>query len=149
MPMNLFDNTLSSLLQFSHYVLESRKWFGISGYVNLIMSISTTSHKWVDGVPKFAFETPILSTCPTCVQAKQTKSSTGPNSTRSATRPYQVLSIDFSFSGMASKDDTVVLITKVSMMRLVGFLLRITLQEPSMVIVVFRKRRQWNGFGIS
>ena len=64
------------------------------------------AHKWVDGVPKFVVESAILSTCPTCVQAKQTKTPAGPNSTRTATRPYQGLSIDFSFSGLASKDET-------------------------------------------
>ena len=49
------------------------------------------AYKWVDGIPKFAVESVILSTCLTCVQAKQTKTPDGPNSTR---------------SGMAFKDDT-------------------------------------------
>ena len=50
---------------------------------------------------------------------------------------------------MASKDDT----RRSDYEGLNGetswLLLRITLQEPSMVTVVFRKRRQWNGFDIS
>ena len=36
---------------------------------------------------------------------QQTKSAAGPNSTRTATRPYQGLSIDFSFSGTKSKNE--------------------------------------------
>ena len=50
------------------------------------------------------FNNTVLHTCPTCVQAQLTKSSTGPNSTGTATRPYQGLSIDFSFSGVQSKN---------------------------------------------
>jgi hypothetical protein len=47
----------------------------------------------------------VLDQCPTCIRAKQTKEEpAGPNSTRSATQPYQGLSIDFSFSGTKSKD---------------------------------------------
>ena len=63
-----------------------------------------TAHKFVDGVPKFKHHDPILDQCPTCIQSKQTKTPAGPNSTRKATRPYQGLSIDFSFSGVRSKN---------------------------------------------
>ena len=64
------------------------------------------AHKFVKGVPKFAANAgPILCSCPTCIQAKQTKNAAGPNTTRTAQRPYQGLSIDFSFSGMKSKNE--------------------------------------------
>ena len=62
------------------------------------------AHKHVTGVPRFSHEHPVLDRCPTCIQAKQTKEPAGKNSTRSATVPYQGLSIDFSFSGVQSKD---------------------------------------------
>jgi hypothetical protein len=63
------------------------------------------AHKSIIGIPQFKRETEILNQCPTCIQAKQTKSPAGPHSTRKATRPYQGLSIDFSFSGMTSADE--------------------------------------------
>ena len=77
------------------------------------------AHTAIDGVPRFKTTSSIFDTCPTCIRAKQTKSTPGsptlphdtqakpnPNhhSTRSAKHPYQGLSIDFSFSGMTSKD---------------------------------------------
>jgi hypothetical protein len=65
-----------------------------------------TAHKFVDGVPQFKHSDPVLDRCPVCIQSKQTKSAAGPNTTRTATRPYQGLSIDFSFSGTRSKDTT-------------------------------------------
>ena len=60
------------------------------------------AHKAIDGVPQFVSQPPVLSTCPTCIQAKQTKSAPGHHSTRVATQPYQGLSIDYGFSGMVS-----------------------------------------------
>ena len=63
------------------------------------------AHKAIDGVPKFASKPRVLTTCPTCIQAKHTKSPAGPHSTHVATQPYQGLSIDFSFSGTTSADD--------------------------------------------
>ena len=77
------------------------------------------AHTAIDGVPQLKTTTSIFDTCPTCIRAKQTKSTpsspTLPNEasleanpdhhpTRSAKHPYQGLSIDFSFSGMTSKD---------------------------------------------
>ena len=62
------------------------------------------AHRYIEGVPKLSKCDTVLNTCPTCVQAKLTKSSAGPNSTQTATRPYQGLSIDFSFSGVQSKN---------------------------------------------
>lgn len=62
------------------------------------------AHRHIKGVPKFKHLDPILEQCPTCIRAKQTKESAGPNSTRSAAVPYQGLSIDFSFAGVRSKD---------------------------------------------
>ena len=62
------------------------------------------AHKFIDGVPKFDRQTPILNQCPSCsIQAKQTKFPAGPHSTRTATKPYQGLSIDFCFTGISSK----------------------------------------------
>lgn len=62
------------------------------------------AHKTIDGVPKFDQETPVLDTCPVCIQAKQSKEPSGPNTTQKATVAYQGLSIDFSFSGVKSKN---------------------------------------------
>ncbi len=57
------------------------------------------AHKHVKGVPTFNHGHPVLDKCPTCAQAKQTKEAAGENSTRTATVPFQGLSVDFSFSG--------------------------------------------------
>ena len=62
------------------------------------------AHKHIKGVPKFTHMHAVLDTCPTCVQAKQTKEPAGENSTKTATVPFQGLSIDFSFAGVRSKD---------------------------------------------
>lgn len=62
------------------------------------------AHKHIKGVPKFKHLDPILETCPTFVRAKQTKEAPGNNTTRTATVPYQGLSIDFSFAGQKSKN---------------------------------------------
>ena len=62
------------------------------------------AHKFITGVPKFDRQTTVLDQCPTCIRAKQTKTPAGPHSTRIATQPYQGLSIDFCFTGVASKD---------------------------------------------
>lgn len=64
------------------------------------------AHRHIKGVPVFKHVEPILASCPTCIRAKQTKNSAGPNSTRKATVPYQGLSIDFAFAGTASKTST-------------------------------------------
>jgi hypothetical protein len=61
-------------------------------------------HKFIDGVPKFARQTPVLDQCPTCIQCKQTKNSPGKHTTRVANQPYQGLLIDFAFSGVKSSD---------------------------------------------
>lgn len=62
------------------------------------------AHKHITGVPKFKHLEPILDTCPTCIRSKQTKEPAGNNTTRTATVPYQGLSIDFSFAGTKSKN---------------------------------------------
>ena len=62
------------------------------------------AHKHIQGVPKFNHEHSVLDKCPTCIQSKQTKEPAGKNSTRTATVPYQGLSVDFSFSGTTSKN---------------------------------------------
>ena len=63
------------------------------------------AHRHMKGVPRFKHHDPILEKCPTCIQAKQTKEPPGENSTCTATQPYQGLSIDFSFSGLKSKNE--------------------------------------------
>lgn len=63
------------------------------------------AHKHITGVPKFKHMDPILDSCPTCIRAKQTKEPAGSNTTRTATVPYQGLSIDFSFAGAKSKNE--------------------------------------------
>ena len=62
------------------------------------------AHKFIDGVPKFDQQTPIIDQCPKRIQAKQTKVPVGPHSTHVATQPYHSLSIDFCFTGVSSKD---------------------------------------------
>jgi hypothetical protein len=64
------------------------------------------AHKSIIGVPKFKQETEVLNQCPTCIRAKQSKQPPGRHSTRVAMQPYQGLSIDFSFSGVQSADDS-------------------------------------------
>ena len=65
-----------------------------------------SAHNHIDGVPKFCRESPVLNQCPTCIQAKLTKTPPGHNSTKRATRPYQGLSIDFAFAGIKSKNSS-------------------------------------------
>ena len=72
------------------------------GYIN--DNYLYNAHKFIDDIPKFKHNDPVLDQCPTCIQSKQTKTPAGPNSTRSATVPYQGLSVDFSVSGTKSKD---------------------------------------------
>ena len=62
------------------------------------------AHKFVRGVPKFQHEVPVLTTCSTCIEAKQVKSAPGENTTLTAKQPFQGLSLDFMFSGMQSKN---------------------------------------------
>jgi len=62
------------------------------------------AHNHVDGVPSFQHMDRILDVCPTCIRAKPTKEPASPNTTRTATQPYQGLSVDFSFSGTRSKN---------------------------------------------
>ncbi len=64
----------------------------------------TNAHKHIKGVPKFSHMVPILENCPTCLRAKLAKQPAGPHTTRTATAPFQGLSIDFSFSGTRSKN---------------------------------------------
>lgn len=62
------------------------------------------AHRYVKGVPRFKHMDPILDSCPTCIRSKQTKNPSGPNTTRTATIPFQGLSIDFSFAGLRSQN---------------------------------------------
>ena len=63
-----------------------------------------STRKFIDNVPEFKRRSDVLSRCLTCIQAKQTKSTPGPNSTKRAMYFGQGLSIDFSFSGITSKN---------------------------------------------
>ena len=63
------------------------------------------SHKYIYGVPNFSNATSkVLDQCPTCIQAKMSKTSPGHGTTRVDTQQYQGLSIDFYFSGMIYDD---------------------------------------------
>ena len=63
------------------------------------------AHKYIDGVPKFSRSASVLDSCSTCIQSKQTKEPAGHNTTKTATIPFQGLSIDFAFSGTKSKNE--------------------------------------------
>ena len=63
-----------------------------------------TAHKFINGVPKFKHNDPILEKCSTCIRAKQSKSS-GTGNTMKATRPFQGFSVDMGYSGQTSKDN--------------------------------------------
>ena len=63
-----------------------------------------SAHKFIDSVPKFKRRSDVLSKCSTCVKAKMTKKPPGPNSTKRAIHHGQGLSVDFSFSGVKSKN---------------------------------------------
>ena len=67
--------------------------------------IIQNAHKFVDGVPEFKGEpiSPELDKCTTCIKSKFTKVSPGPG-LQPPTIPYQGLAMDFSFSGVVSKD---------------------------------------------
>jgi hypothetical protein len=58
------------------------------------------------GVPIFKHQDPVLDQCPTYLAAKLKKRAPGHVSTMKATTPWQGLSIDFAFTGQASKDKT-------------------------------------------
>ena len=62
-----------------------------------------STHKFIDGVPKFKRRSNVMSKCSTCIKVKMTKTAPGPNSTKRAVCHGQGLSIDFSFSGVKSK----------------------------------------------
>ena len=62
-----------------------------------------TASKFIDGVPQFKHRDRVLDQCSTCIQAKQTKNPAS-GTTLKATRPFQGFSIDFSFSGIRSKN---------------------------------------------
>lgn len=63
------------------------------------------AHRHIVGVPQFKHIEPILESCPTCIRAKQRKEPAGTHTTRTATVPYQGLSIDFSFAGTKSANN--------------------------------------------
>ena len=65
------------------------------------------AHKYADGVPQFSSTKSVLDNCPVCLAAKTRHQPRGDTDTRAtATRPFQGLSLDFSFAGQASKDAT-------------------------------------------
>ena len=63
----------------------------------------TTAKKYIYCVPKISNNDPVFKACSTCLQAKQTKNaSTG--TTLKTTVLFQGFSIDFSFTGIRSKN---------------------------------------------
>ena len=64
------------------------------------------AHKHVKGIPKFTEDTycPIADHCPTCTCAKLARATPGKHGLDLCTMPYNVISLDFSFSGTVSKD---------------------------------------------
>ena len=63
-----------------------------------------SAHEFIDGVRKFKWRLDVMLKCSTCIKAKMTKTAPGPNSTKRAVRHGQGLSIDFSLSGVKSKN---------------------------------------------
>jgi hypothetical protein len=62
------------------------------------------AHKSITGVPEFKHHDPVLDQCPTCLAAKLKKRAPGHHSTKKATAAWQGFSIDFAFTGQASKN---------------------------------------------
>jgi hypothetical protein len=62
------------------------------------------AHNHITGVPAFKHHDPVLDLCPTCLASKLKKRAPGHQSTMKATAPWHGLSIDFAFTGQASKD---------------------------------------------
>jgi hypothetical protein len=62
------------------------------------------AHRHITGVPAFKHTDPVLDQCPVCLPAKLKKRAAGNDTTRTATVPFQGLSIDFAFTGQKSKD---------------------------------------------
>ena len=58
-------------------------------------------HKHIDGIPDLSsFKLDDVTRCATCLKSKLTKTSPGARNLREmATRPYQLLNLDFGFSG--------------------------------------------------
>ena len=75
-----------------------------------------------------------------------TKKSPGPNSTKRALHHGQGLSVDFSFSGVKSKDKVVIRTLLVLMAKLVGYLSPITIQVCNMVRLVAAKHPQLSDY---
>ena len=63
-----------------------------------------SAHKFIDGVLKFKGRSDVISKYSTCIKAKMPKTAPCPNSTKRAIHHSQGLSIDFSFSGIKSKN---------------------------------------------
>ena len=63
-----------------------------------------STRKFIDGVPKFKQQSNVMSKYFTCIKTKMTKTAPAPNSTKRAVHHGQGLSIDFSFSGVKSKN---------------------------------------------
>ena len=62
------------------------------------------AHRYATGVPQFKYQTSILEQCPVCLAAKMRHRDRGSSPTRSATKMYQGLSMDFAFVGQRSQD---------------------------------------------
>ena len=62
------------------------------------------AHMFADGVPKISGKTSAIDNCPVCLAANMKARERGDGVTRTATKPGQGLSLDFSFAGQASKN---------------------------------------------
>ena len=84
MPMALRDKYMNDLSHLStqnvpihsiHAKTEKMLWHQRLGHPS--DKYLYRAHKFVDGVSKFKHESAVLSTCPTCIEAKQVKSAPG------------------------------------------------------------------------
>ena len=63
-----------------------------------------SAHEFIDGVQKFKQRSDMMLKCSTCIKTRMNKTTPGPSSTKRAVHHVQGLSIDFSFSGVKSKN---------------------------------------------
>ena len=84
---------------------ERRLWH--NRLAHMAPNLVQQAHKYVKGIPEMKGSPlcPELDQCSTCIRSKLHKASPG-KGLADATVPYQCLSIDFSFSGVVSKDKT-------------------------------------------
>jgi hypothetical protein len=106
-PSDSSDTSSSVVLEFRIHKLHTRAerllWHQRLGHPS--DSYLYNAHQHIKGVPRFAHQDSVLDQCPTCIETKMKKRDTSATaSTRSATTPWQGLSIDFAFTGQRSKN---------------------------------------------